>query len=122
MAVDGSLTLRRVMRHTSSDGRHLPPTEAAEYIQADRKREEFRGVVGYCFRSKGRTIYRPNPRTALVKRCDLRKTFLINFEDREFTEWPIRPVPTREELGTRVESTPAPDRPAPTILVETETV
>jgi hypothetical protein len=47
MAVVGSLMLRRVMRHTLRDGRGLPQTEATEYIQADRKREEFRGVIGY---------------------------------------------------------------------------
>jgi hypothetical protein len=110
------------MRHSWSDGRQPPSTETAEYIQADRKREEHRGTVGYCFRRNGRTIYRPTPRTALIKRCDLHKAFLINFEDREFTEWAIRPVPTREELRTRVESTPSFDRPALTVLVETETV
>jgi hypothetical protein len=122
MVVVGSLTLRRVMRHTWSDGRHVPSTETTEYLQADRKREEHRGAFGYWLRPNGRTIYRPTPRTALIKRCDLQQIFLINFEDREFTEWPIQPLPTREELNTRPESGPTSDQPAPTVLVETETV
>jgi hypothetical protein len=100
----------------------LPPTVATEYIQADRKRQEYRGVVGYMVRANGRTIHRPTPRTALIKRCDLQKAFLINFEDREFTEWPIRPIPTRQELRAGVESAPPRDQLAPTVLVETETV
>ena len=122
MVVVGSLTLRRVMRHIRTDGRHLPSTETTEYLQADRKREEHRGAFGYCFRPHGRTIYRPTPRTALIKRCDVQKTFLINFEDREFTEWPIEPIPTREELRMRAESGPPTNQPAPTVLVETKTV
>jgi len=103
------------------DGRRLPPTEATEYILADRKRQEYRGIVGYRFRAN-RDLYRPTPRTALIKRCDLLKTFLINFEDRKFTEWPIRPAPTHQELRARAESAPPREQPAPTVLVETETV
>jgi hypothetical protein len=120
--VVGSLTLRRVMRHTSSVGRQLPSTDITEYLQADRKREEHRGVFGYCWRPNGRTIYRPTPGTALIKRCDLQKTFLVNFEDREFTEWPIQPVPTREELRTRATSGVPSQQPAATVFVETTTV
>ena len=114
--------LRRVTRHTFLDGRRLPQTETTEYMQADRKREEHRGATGYCLRANGRTIYRPNPRTALIKRGDLQTTFLINFEDREFTAWPIPTFPTREELRGRVPVGPPPAQPAPTVRVETETV
>jgi hypothetical protein len=120
--VVGSLTLRRVTQLTLPDGRRLPQTETAEYMQVDRKREEHRGTTGYCLRANGRTIYRPNPRTALIKRGDLQKTFLINFEDREFTAWPIPSFPTREELTGRVPVGPPPAQPSPTVRVETETV
>jgi hypothetical protein len=123
MAVAGSLTLRRVQRHTLPDGRRLPPIETTEYIQADRKREEHRGAFGYRLRPNGRDIYRPGPRTALIKRCDLQKTFLVNFDDREYSAWPIQAFPTREELLARAETGGQPPaQPAPTVLVETETV
>src|SRR5262249_3475456 len=102
MVVVGSLMLRRITRHTLPDGRHLPQIETTEYIQADRKREEHGATIGYCLRANGRTIYRPTPRTALIKGGDLQETFLINFEDREFTAWPIPSFPTREELLGRV--------------------
>ena len=122
MAVVGSLTIRRVTRHVLADGRRLPPIESSEYIQADRKREEHRGFCGYRFWPNGRDLYRPTPYTALIKRCDLQKTFLINFEDREFTEWPVQPVPTHQELKARAESAPSGDLLDPTIRLGTETV
>ena len=123
MAVGGSLTLRRVQRQTLPDGRHLPPMETTEYIQADRKREDQRGFFGYRLRPNGRDIYRPTPRTALIKRCDLQKAFLLNFDDREYTAWPIQAFPTREEIRVRTEAVGQPPvQTAPTVLVETETV
>src|SRR5689334_10646059 len=101
MAVVGSLTIHRVQSYTLHDGRRLPPTVSTEYIQADRKREEYRGFAVYCLRSNGRDIYRPTPRTALIKRCDLQKRFLVNFDDREYTAWPMESVPTREDILAR---------------------
>ena len=118
----GSLTLRRVHRHRLTGGRRLPDTESVEYIQADRRREEYRGFYGYRVRSNGRDLYRPTPHTALIKRCDLQRIFHVNFEDREFTEWPVQPEPTRHELKARAASAPSTDAPAPTIRVQTETV
>ena len=122
MTVAGSLTLRRVHRHPLTGGRRLPDTESVEYMQSDRRREEHRGFSGYRFRPNGRDLYRPAPHTALIKRCDLQKTFLINFDDREYTEWPLPPEPTRQRLKARAESAPSTDAPAPTIRVQTETV
>jgi hypothetical protein len=122
MAVVGSLTLRRVQRQTLPDGRRLPPMETIEYIQADRKREEHQGFFGYRLRSNGRDIYRPSPRTALIKRCDLQKAFHVNFDDREYTACPMQAFPTRDEIA-RAETVPQPsDQTAPSVLVETETV
>ena len=122
MAVVGSLTLRRVTRHAFSGGRRVPSTESTEYIQADRRRDEHSGFVGYRLWPNGRDIYRQTPRTALIKRCDLQKTFLINFDDRQFTEWPVVPVPTVHDLQVGAEACPPADAPAPTMRVETETV
>jgi hypothetical protein len=120
MAVVGSLTLRRVRRQTVPDGRRLPPTETTEYIQADRKRDEHRGFFGYRLQPHGRDMYRPGPRTALIKRCDLQTVFLVNFDDREYTAWPIEEFPTHDEVRARAEA--AGPAPAPTVLVETETI
>lgn len=120
MAVVGSLTFRGVRRQTLPDGRRLPPTETTEYIQADRKREEHRGFFGYRLHSHGRDMYRPGPRTALIKRCDLKTVFLVNFDDREYTAWPIEEFPTRDEMRAHAEAVGQP--PAPTVLVETETI
>jgi hypothetical protein len=123
MTVVGSLTLRRVQRHTLPDGRRPPPIESTEYIQADRKREEHRGYAGYCLGRYGRDIYRPGPRTALITRCDLHQAFHVNFDDRQYTACPLQAVPTREEMLARAEAVPqSPVRPAPTVLVEIETV
>ena len=107
MAVVESLTLRRVQRHTLPDGRRLPPMETTEYIQADRKREEHRGFFGYRLHPTGRDIYRPGPRTALIKRCDLQKAFLVNFDDREYTACPIQAFATREEIRAGAEAVPS---------------
>jgi hypothetical protein len=97
--------------------------ETTEYIQADRKREDHRGFFGYCLRPNGREIYRPTPRTAVIKRCDLQKTFHLNFDDREYTACPIQAFPTREEIRARTEAVRRPPvQTAPTVLVETEAV
>lgn len=118
MTVVGSLTIHRVWRQRVPYGRSLAPIETTEYIQVDRKREEHRGFAGYRLRANGRDIYRPNPRTALVTRCDLEQVFHINFDDREYAAWPLRQLPPP---GERIIERPEP--PAiPTVLVETETV
>jgi hypothetical protein len=122
MTVAGSLTVRRIMRHGLGGGRRLPPVTSTEYVQADRRRDEHRGMSGYRLWPNGRDIYRAGPRTALIKRCDLQRTFLINFEDRQFSEWPVVPVPSPEALRPPVGSRAPVDPPAPTIRVETETV
>jgi hypothetical protein len=97
--------------------------ETTEYIQADRKREDHSGCFGYRLRPTGREIYRPTPRTAFITRCDLRKAFHLNFDDREYTAGPIQAFPTREEIRVRTEAVrEPPDQTAPTVLVETETV
>jgi len=70
-------------------------------------------------------MFRPTPRTVLITRCDLKQTFHLNLDDRQYTASPLRTFPTREEmLGRAAESgqlVVAPQR-EPTVLVETETV
>jgi hypothetical protein len=122
MAVVGSLTLHRLQRTTLPGGRQLPPIETVEYFLSDRKREEHRGYAGYRLRPHGRDIYRRGPRTALITRCDLGKTFHVNFADREYTSSPLQSFPTREEIRDRAERVEnARIRAVPTVLVETET-
>jgi hypothetical protein len=65
-------------------------------------------------------MYRPGPRTALIKRCDLKTVFLVNFDDREYAAWPSEEFPKRDEMRARAEAVGQP--PAPTVLVETETI
>jgi hypothetical protein len=118
----GDLTIRRRQRHTANLSAHPPPSESTEYIQADRRREEHRGCFGYRLWPTGRTIYRPSPRTALITRCDLKLTFLLNLDDREYTAWPVRTYPRIQEgLPQKVPGDQLIQR-EPTLLVETETV
>jgi hypothetical protein len=123
--VPEELTIRRTDRHTLPDDRHLPPSESIEYLQADRRRREHRGSFGYRLRANGRTMFCPAPRTALITRCDLKQTFHLNLDDREYAASPLHTFPTREEMLARAAASGrpvvAPQR-EPTVLVETETV
>lgn len=121
MAVVGSLTIRRVQRHTLRDGRRPPPIESTEYIQVDRKREEHRGYACYHGGRSGRDIYRLAPRTASIKRYDLGQAFLVNFDDGEYTAWPIQPFTSYQVRPGTAVSQPREQR-AHTVLVETETI
>jgi hypothetical protein len=119
------LTIRRTDRRTLPDDRRPPPSESIEYLQADRRRREHRGSRGYRLRPNGRTIFRPAPRTALITRCDLKRTFHLNLDDRQYTADPLQTFPTREEMLARAAASGqlvvVPQR-EPTVLVETETV
>ena len=125
MSVAKELTIRRTDRRTMPDDRRLPPTESIEYLQADRRRREHWGSFGYRLRSNGRTMFRPTPRTALITRCDLKQTFHLNLDDREYAASPLQTFRTREEMLARAAASGqlvvAPQR-EPTVLVETETV
>ena len=119
------LTIRRTDRQTLPDDRQLPPSESIEYLQADRRRREHRGSFGYRLRPNGRTMFCPAPRTALITRCDLKQTFHLNLDDRQYTAGPLQTFPTREDMLARAAASGqlvvAPQR-EPTVLVETETV
>ena len=47
-------------------------------------------------------MFRPTARTALITRCDLKQTFLLNLDDRQYTASPLQTFPTREEMLARV--------------------
>jgi hypothetical protein len=68
-------------------------------------------------------MFRLAPRTAHITRCDLKQTFLLNLDDREYTADPL--PPTLDEMRARAAAAgplvTAPRR-QPTVLVETETV
>ena len=119
------LTIRRTDRQTLPDDRRPLPSESIEYLQADRRRREHRGSFGYRLRPNGRTIFCPAPRTALITRCDLKRTFLLNLDDRQYTSDPLQTFPTREEMLARAAASGqlvVVAQQEPTILVETETV
>src|SRR3954468_3759181 len=120
-----ALTIRWTDRCTLPGDRSLPATESVEYLQADRRRREHRGSFGYQFRPNGRTMFRPTPRTALITRCNLKQTFHLNIDDRQYTAGPLHSFPNREEILVRAAApgqlAVAPHR-EPTILVETGTV
>src|ERR1700676_4310227 len=92
---------RRTYRRTLPDDRHQPPSESIEYLQADRRRREHRGLRGYRLRPNGRTMFCSAPRTALITRCDLMQAFHINLDDRQYAAGPLQTFPIREEMLAR---------------------
>jgi hypothetical protein len=120
-----ALTIRRTDRRTLPGEGHVPPSESIEYLQAGRRRRDYQGSVGYRLRPKRRTRFCPAPRIAVITRCDLKQTFHLNLDDREYVASPLQTFPTREELLARAAASGqvvvAPRR-EPTVLVETETV
>lgn len=92
------------------------------YLQADRKRTEFRGSVGRK-QADGSLQQMDGPRLAAIVRCDLGQSFELNLDTREYTSAPYPPQPlTQEELKARGLDKPltyAADQP--TVRVETTT-
>jgi hypothetical protein len=65
------------------------------------------------------------PRTALITRCDLKQTFHLNLDDRQYTAGPLQTFPAREEMLARAAASGqlvVASQREPTVLVETETV
>jgi hypothetical protein len=83
------------------------------YLQADRKRMEFRN-------SAGRTY---GPRLVSITRCDLGQMFELNLEDSEYTSAPYPPKPlTKEEVEERGLQIPATYKSEkPTLRIEVST-
>ena len=77
------------------------------YLQADRKRIEFRNSEGRKNTDGSlQPIY--GPRLAAITRCDLGQSFELNLDTREYTSAPYPPKPfTQEELKARGLDTPA---------------
>jgi hypothetical protein len=67
-------------------------TQHTIYLQADRKRMEFRNYLG---ETKG-------PRLVAITRCDLGQMFELNLDTHEYTSAPYPPKPfTREQMEAR---------------------
>jgi hypothetical protein len=123
MAAPENLTIRRIEQQTLPDDRRVPPSESVEYFKTDRRREERTGHFGYRLSPRGRDMYRRAPRTALITRCDLRRQFLVNLDDRQFTAGPLPALPNLEGMRAPAAAIgDVPKRRTPTVLVETETV
>lgn len=90
------------------------------YLQADRKRMEFRNSVGPRPDGSGQ-IY--GPRLAAITRCDLGQSFELNLDASEYTAGPYPPKPlTPEQIKARGLQTPlsyASDKPTLRIEVMT---
>ncbi|PYR61754.1 MAG: hypothetical protein DMF85_01445, partial [Acidobacteria bacterium] len=56
----------------------------------------------------------------MITRCDLKRAFHLNIEDREYATWPLQTYPSPEEPHMAVRQQHVVREP--TVLVETETV
>jgi hypothetical protein len=71
------------------------------YLQADRKRMEFRNSEGH---KKADGSFQPiyGPRLVAITRCDLGQYFELNLDAHEYTSAPYPPKPfTKEEIERR---------------------
>ena len=118
----GHLTIHRTQRHSGLPGSFLPAAEQIEFIESDRRRQEYQGWSGYCARPHGRTIFRQAPRTARITRCDLMQVFHVNLADREYANWPLEAYPDPHQPFTGSTRYQKVTPREPTVLVETETV
>lgn len=91
-----------------------------EYCQHDRKRDDSRSRSGYRMTPDGPTVFRDGPPTAFIWRCDLKTTFFLNLDDREYQSAPMRPA--RGGLQAGPPPTAPPELPKPTFVIETTTV
>lgn len=126
---------------TSSDGKSQSPSNAAGikmtmrfgvgemsstqtiYVQADRRRMDFRSATGGAKGSDGSVDVRYGPRIAMVTRCDLGQMLELNLDAREYEAAPYPPKPfSKEQMETRGIK-PQGNLPSkPTLLIETTTV
>jgi len=100
----------------------FPEEKQIEYVQADRRRTEFRGHVTYTLWPGGPTIWVHDPRTATIFRCDLGQMFTLNLDRRTYAAAPYPRVPTEAERRAYAERFPKEPARKPTVLVEIITV
>jgi hypothetical protein len=103
-------------------GQAVLPTQQTIYLQADRKRVEFRNAFGQKNADGSvQPIY--GPRLVAITRCDLGQAFELNLDASEYTSTPYPPRPlTKEEIKARGLETPATyNSDKPTLRIEVTT-
>jgi len=98
--------------------------EQTYYIQGDRERRESRNATGGARHWYGASGTHYGPRMVLIERCDLRQSFHLNLETREFSSAKMPQFWTAEEREAHTVpmqfEKPAPDS-KPTFVIETTT-
>jgi hypothetical protein len=89
------------MKMTIQHGQTSLITQQTIYLQADRKRVEFRNASGRRLADGSmQSIY--GPRLATITRCDLGQSFELNLDAREYTSGRYPPEPfAKEEIAKR---------------------
>ena len=96
-------------------------SERTVYVQADRKRVEFRNSIGQQqANGSARPIY--GPRLVAITRCDLGQSLELNLDTHEYTSAPYPPKPLTKEEKERRGLSPITDvSDTPTLRMETTT-
>ncbi len=109
------MTMRNVFAGNSS--------EQTIYLQADRKRMEFRNSAGRE-KADGSLQWLYGPQLVAITRCDLGKSFELNLDAAEYVSAPYPPKPlTKEQIEALGLKTPEMSQSEkPTLRIETTTV
>jgi hypothetical protein len=91
--------IKLTTRHTSNGAF---ASEQTQYIQADRRRMEFRNATGGPPKADGTMDINYGPHLAAIERCDLAQAFELNLDDRQYNVgiYPPRQL-TKEERQAR---------------------
>jgi hypothetical protein len=110
------------VKMTIQHGQGGLPTQQTIYLQADRKRMEFRNAIGQK-NPDGSVQPTYGPRLVAITRCDLGQAFELNLDESEYTSAPYPPKPlTKEEIKARGLETPATyNSDKPTLRIEVTT-
>ena len=110
------------VKMTIQHGQGVLPTLRTIYLQADRKRMEFRSAFGQT-KADGAVQPTYGPRLVAITRCDLGQAFELNLDASEYTSTPYPPKPlTKEEIKARGLETPATyNSDKPTLRIEVTT-
>jgi hypothetical protein len=96
--------------------------ERTEYVQSDRSRIESR-MIAAPGRQEARAHGIEEHRSALIRRCDLEKIVILNYDDRTYGTASLKSRPTAvERFLAFVWSRKAPEPKSPNLLIETTTV
>jgi hypothetical protein len=112
----------RGVKMTIQHGQGGLSTQQTIYVQADRKRMEFRSAFGQK-NADGSVQPTYGPRLVAITRCDLGQAFELNLDASEYTSTPYPPKPlTKEEIKARGLETPVTyNSEKPTLRIEVTT-